>query len=1015
MSTNNETNNHDQSPLSALTNLASTPVSRRNLLGMAGQGILGMGLLALLGGGSAANAAGRSPLERMLPGARELGARPQAGSDSKIRTLAAPVVKVPVYLAQPFWGDGDFSAPQNYQTIQAGRRLQINKTVQSADIDGDGQDELIGRNASGIQVNQFDGNTGQWQFMTSGPTLSDFSLGTGLLGVKYGWEQPCYYQTIQTGKINGGNKAVLIARDNEGIKAWEFTPYTNNPRQGTWTALPDGPAWHDFTAAHPLTTAWNQADCYTTIQCADIDGDGRDELLGRSQDPASYQPTSSAGLNVWKFDGTNWTQMQSLTTMSDANGWNQPQQYATIQCADIDGDGIAEVIGRDSAGLHVWKYYPNNGGWKLGIDQSDFSDANGWNVPEYYSTIQCADVDGDGQAEILARSSFGIEVYHHNKTTGELDHQSTLGDFADVHGWGDPEFYSTIQFADINGDGKAELLARSVGGIIAYAYNGSAWTQIADGPNWSDDKNTSPDSTAWNQPQYYQTIQSAHVKTALGTRSILLGKAAINVQSWTYNGGWQQSSLQFPQFVSDGIPGSNADQQAKAYQYINANLTGVDPNQDIRAQYGVLDTGGITTWKSQLTDGTELTLAAPEGVSTSSPDNWTPVRNQIKRELDMVNNVLTVQGNMHTWYATQLGLNNVTLGTVNGYLHADTTYTDNTNTLSVASVLINLFVTALNIVTAFAAPELIPEEALASNIVTQVMGGASSALSLIPMTDDGIDAGQPASLTYAQFSKALSDWATNVITSYDGNVIAIVQDYGLLLVNGATDVKWDTKAADTAMVTARSSYELTLWQSMAPYVWFGGQGLSFPPGYDSASYGTQVTIPSQVTVDYWINSDPNNFKTYPILSTLQYLFGTFSPSPYNVIRGGNGWTGLAPIWFGPTPPNLSQTQAAAPVHRITVTPSLVRKSNGILETTLLIHNAGTELETGVEVTSVQVGSGSPTLGLPSAKLQLRAGQSHEQQYLFPGSAGAVNQTVVLKIQGKYKGGTFGGSYRVKLP
>jgi hypothetical protein len=1023
--TNNEMRNEPDSATSdnalcLVESLASKRVSRRGLLGVAGQGVLGFAALALFQSSaspvSAFAGGGRTKLERMMPGARELGARPGAGGHGKIKSLAAPVVKVPVYLAQPFWGDGDFGGQQNYETIQAGRRLQINKTVQSADIDGDGQDELIGRNSSGILVNQFDGATGQWQTMTSGPTLSDYSLGTGLFGVKFGWEQPCYYQTIQTGKINGGSKAMLIARDNEGIKAWEFAPYPNNPRQGIWTALPDGPAWHDFTLSHPLTTAWNQADCYQTIQCADIDGDGRDELLGRSQDPASYQ-TGSAGLQVWKFDGSNWSQMPSLTTMSDANGWNQPQQYSTIQCADIDGDGIAEVIGRDSTGLHVWKYYPNNGGWALGITQSDFSDANGWNAAPYYSTIQCADVDGDGQAEIVARAASGIVVYHHNKSTGQLDLQSTFPDLADAHGWGAEENYATIQCADFNGDGKAELIARSVYGIIGYAYNGSAWTQIADGPGWADDKNTSPDSTAWNQPQYYQTIQSAHVKTALGTRSILLGKAAINVQSWTFNGGWQQSTLQFPQFVSDGVPGSNADQQAKAYQHINANLTGVDPNQDIRAQYGTLDTSGISTWKSQLTDNTELTMSPPSGVSTSNPDNWTPVRNQIKLELDMVSNVLTVQTNMKIWYATQLGLNLATLNKVNGYLHADTTYTDNTNTLSIASVFIAVFAAAINIVAAVAAPELIPEEILALNITTQIMGAASSALTLIPTTDGGIDAGQPASLTFAEFSGALSDWAENVITSYDGNVQAIVQDYGLLLVNGATDVKWDTSAADAAMVSAQSSYELTLWQAMAPYVWFAGQGLSFPPGYDSDSYGTQVTIPSQVTVDYWINTDPNNFRTYPTLKTLQYLFGTFSPSAYNVILGGNGWTGLAGYWFGPTPPNVSVTEAIfKPVHRITVTPSLVRNVNtGILEMTMLVYNAGTETETDIELTSVKLGSGNPALGLPAAKLQLRPDQSHEQQFFFPANSGIAGQTVVLGVSGKHKGGTFGGSYRVKIP
>lgn len=1003
MSNTNEQNNE----LMALTDAR---LSRRNLLGIAGQGALGIALFSLLGGGAAraADLAGRTPLERMLPGARELGARTCASGSGKrnFLSLGDPVEKIPVYLAMPFWGDGQFSQPQNYLTIQAGRRLQINKTVQNADIDGDGQDELIGRTSEGILVNQFDTVTGQWRLMSTGPSLSDYGLGLDLLNIHYGWENPEYYQTIQTADINGDGRAELIARDPEGIKVWSYTPSATVARQGTWASLPSNLAWHDFTLAHPATTAWNQADCYTTIQCADIDGDGKDEILGRSADPAFYQ-TGSAGLQVYKYNGSGWDQMPSLTTMSDANGWNQPQQYSTIQCADIDGDGIAEVIGRDSTGLHVWKYYPNNGGWALGITQSDFSDGNGWNNAAYYSTIQCADVDGDGQAEIVARSANGIVVYHHNKTTGQLDLQSTFPDLADVHGWGSPEFYSTIQCADFNGDGKAELIARSVYGIIGYEYKGSAWTQMADGQHWADDPNFSPDGVAWSQPQYYQTIQSAKVKTSLGTRSILLGKAAINVQSWTYNGGWLQSTVQFPQYISDGVIGSDAYQRAISYQHIQSNLSDTD-NTDIRSQYADLDSGGVTTWKDQLTDDNDNTIAMPSAVTNVT--NWNTVRSQLKMELDMVNNVLTVQTNMHIWYNSLLALNTTTLNTVNGYIHADTTYQENTNGISIGQVLLSLFGTLLTAATGEFGSEAAVQ--LGLNIAASMAGAASSALGLIPTDDNGIPAGQSRDLTYAEFSQSLASWYKNVLFAYDWNVKATMVDYGLLLVNGQDDVKWDTSSADKALSASASAYELTLWKTMTPYVWFGGQALSFPKGYDGTDYGVTITIPPVVQYVTWINADPNNYNTYPDIKTLQYLFGTFGPTANEVIQGGAGWAGLASFWFGPPPP----TQAVQALHKVTIQPSLGRDATtGVLELTLLIKNEGTAIETPIEVTGLQLGSGNPASGLPASILRLRAGQSHEQQFRFPAGVGAAGSTVVLRVSGKYNGGTFGGSYRMKLP
>ena len=55
-------------------------------------------------------------------------------------------------LALPMLSDGmNFDWPQYYETIQTASRLTCH-TVQSADLDGDGQDELICRGPAGINL-----------------------------------------------------------------------------------------------------------------------------------------------------------------------------------------------------------------------------------------------------------------------------------------------------------------------------------------------------------------------------------------------------------------------------------------------------------------------------------------------------------------------------------------------------------------------------------------------------------------------------------------------------------------------------------------------------------------------------------------------------------------------------------------------------------------------------------------------------------------------------------------------
>ncbi len=124
---------------------------------------------------------------------------------------------------------------------------------------------------------------------------------------------------------------------------------------------------------------------------------------------------SSIGIEGWQYDpkSQQWFALPNGPAWSDSSGWNQIQYYSTIQCADIDGDGQANLLGRSAQGIQIWRFVTVGAGQKW-VELSggpDWSDEAGWAAPQYYSTIQCVELDGFGQAEILARSSSGIVVY----------------------------------------------------------------------------------------------------------------------------------------------------------------------------------------------------------------------------------------------------------------------------------------------------------------------------------------------------------------------------------------------------------------------------------------------------------------------------------------------------------------------------------------------------------------------------------------------------------------------------
>src|SRR5262249_27716828 len=132
-------------------------------------------------------------------------------------------------------------------------------------------------------------------------------------------------------------------------------------------------------------------------------GDSRDAMLIRGP----------GGLLVNSFDGATgqWMQVPDAPALSDANNWDQPEYYSTIQSADIDGDGIAELLARGADGIEVWQYDPTAQQWDPLPTCTRFSDAQDWNAsPAYYSTIQFADIDNDNVAEAVGRGGTALYV-----------------------------------------------------------------------------------------------------------------------------------------------------------------------------------------------------------------------------------------------------------------------------------------------------------------------------------------------------------------------------------------------------------------------------------------------------------------------------------------------------------------------------------------------------------------------------------------------------------------------------
>jgi hypothetical protein len=658
----------------------------------------------------------------------------------------------------PSWSDGLWSDPSSYETIQTG------------DITGDGIDELVGRSPFGIEAHRFDSETGQWipLYVGADPKLSDTE----------GWLDPQYHSTIQLGDLDGDGTDELLARDKDGVAAWDY-----NPESQSWTALPTNTDLSD-------SESWDQAEYYTTIQTGDIDGDGRQELLARAY----------AGMDAWKLTGDSWEKLSATgRPFTDEGGWKFPQYYSTIQAADIDGDGADEVIGRDDGGLVEYKFA--NGGWTALPPLGKFPD-DPWQAPQYYSTIQTGDLVGDGKAEVFARAPDGLHAY--TLEGGDWSELPELGVFTDAGGWNKAQYYSTIQTARLlpfEGPAIDFVIARGVGGLQAY------W--VPGGEDWEPYPvlGDLSDAAGWNSERYYSTIQTANGIEAKGADAIV-ARGLTGVNSYGYDPqrrAWGTFSGEFPAF---------AGEEAAAYGAINAYIGGQDnPRFDLRQAYPDALNADFDAWRQDLEQ-----MPQPSGVSDQS---WEAVEGQLDKELQNGKLVLS-------WYDD---------ASAGGYLHS--LIDDKFEGLSMdtsadllkfdaesnAELVLQEWETFEGFLEGLGGLDVIDPGGDLIDVTAQLVGGATTAglgASGVDAAIDGIEA------DYIALRNRLNSDFQTALKGIGQAKVEIQGDYGLQTAVGGLigSNLWKPLTGDaraTALAMAERSYDISAWQTITPGIWVAFQ------------------------------------------------------------------------------------------------------------------------------------------------------------------------------------------------
>jgi len=322
----------------------------------------------------------------------------------------------------------------------------------------------VGTNLSGVSKKQFV-PTFPFGISTSANSATQFiSQATGSnAGPNLSGEGTSGYsgRKMVSGDFDGDGKIDFIAMGTSGSNSINIYRNTNSTAGAAVSASSFSSSSMSIDANSVMISSHS----------FDLNNDGKlDVVIGRTDGFTVLVNTSSSGSISF-----------SKTTYSPSGTY--ASQLCTV--ADIDKDGLLEVIGINPSSFTSVSIYKNNSsGGSLNISTTPTN----LTAPQRIGEVIAADLDGDGDNEIVVSSknnSWSVDnVYYYNNTNSSVGTISMASSATSIYGSLPSGTYSsfnvTMASADFDSDGDIDLVSVCKGGsttpslVYIHVNNGSA-------------------------------------------------------------------------------------------------------------------------------------------------------------------------------------------------------------------------------------------------------------------------------------------------------------------------------------------------------------------------------------------------------------------------------------------------------------------------------------------------------------------------------------------------------------
>ena len=314
-----------------------------------------------------------------------------------------------------------------------------------ADINGDGMADIVGFGGGGVYASFATGNG------AFGPVA--FKLGEFGTDVSAGsWASNDRFPR-ELADVNGDGKADIVGFGGGGV----YVALANGNGAFGPAAFKLGEFGTDASAG-----SWRSNNEFPR-ELADVNGDGMADIVGFGG--AGVYVSLATGNGSF---GPMSLKLREFGTDVGAGSWKSNDQFPR-ELADINGDGMADIVGFGGKGVYV-AFATGNGSFgptsfKHGEFGTDVA-AGSWASNDRFPR-ELADVNGDGKVDIVGFGGSGVYLAFGN---GDGSFKTIV---ADLHAFGTDDsvggWFSDDRFprhlADVNHDGAADIIGFGYDGV----------------------------------------------------------------------------------------------------------------------------------------------------------------------------------------------------------------------------------------------------------------------------------------------------------------------------------------------------------------------------------------------------------------------------------------------------------------------------------------------------------------------------------------------------------------------